>query len=537
MRKKYTIMPFLRTLVIACIFSLQGCGTYNTKTTMEQDLYNGEFAKASTAIDNNRFLKKDRNRLLFLMEKGKVEHLRGNYEASNALLEQAYIMLDDKIQSNVGQTVAANLTNPMSLPYKGEDFEKVTIHYYMALNYFHLGMPNEALVEAKRIDIKLLELNEKYPENKNKYSKDAFSQILQGSIYESTGDINNAFIAYRNAEEIYDKDGGSYLGVAMPMQLKLDLVRTSKQMGFTEDYKKYQTKFDMRPEPVLESAAASVSKKKGKTKKKDEPAKDTTPKPQYSAPYEPIGEAIVFWENGLAPAKDQIILTLSAADHWFYGTYMEDGKVEEIFLPLPIGFDVGTINAVAIPKYRVRETFYSNAAMVIDDKEVFFELGQNFNTVAKQCLKDRMIREIANIITRFAAKKAASAGLGALGKELLGDTGGDLMKLGGDIAGAATEKADTRNWQSLPAKISYMRIQLKEDQTEYTIKKYGPNGIVDTASISIPFKKGLQIVNYYDLGRTQVIPAPPLNTPDATATPDTAPAEAGTITIQQEIKP
>src|SRR5690606_5625481 len=77
----------------------------------------------------------------------------------------------------------------------------------------------EALVEAKRINIKLLEFNEKYSENKNKYSEDAFSQILQGIIYESTGDINNAFIAYRNAYEIYERNNNQYFGVPLPEQL------------------------------------------------------------------------------------------------------------------------------------------------------------------------------------------------------------------------------------------------------------------------------------------------------------------------------
>ena len=32
------------------------------------------------------------------------------------------------------------------------------------------------------------------------------------------------------------------------------------------------------------------------------------------------------------------------------------------------------------------------------------------------------------------------------------------------IANVATEKADTRNWQSLPSQISYLRIPLKKDK-------------------------------------------------------------------------
>jgi len=486
---KNTVSAFAKTAAMLLLAGVYSCGTYNMKTTIEADLYNGNFAKASESIDKNSFLNKDRNRLLYLMEKGKIEHLRGNYTQSNALLEQAYIMIDDKIKTNVGQAVASKLTNPMALPYKGEDFEKVTIHYYMALNYFHLGQSAEALVEAKRIDIKLLELNQKYPENKNKYSRDAFSQILQGIIYESTGDINNAFIAYRNAAEIYDADGGKFFGVAMPDQLKQDLVRTAKLMGFENEYNLYLKKYNVAPyQPVVTGKNGTM----------------VQPTPPV-----PTGEAVIFWENGLAPAKDQIVLSFSAADHWFYATYMEDGKVIDIFLPIPIGFNVGTVNALAIPKYRTRQSFYSNAVVLVNGKEQRFELGQDFNSIAKQCLKDRMLREVVELVTRFAAKKAGSAGLSALGKEMFGKDGGDIFKIAGDIAGAVTEKADTRNWQSLPATISYTRVPLKEGANTFEIKKYGPDSIIDTDKLTIPYQKGLQIVNYFDLGRTQVIPLSP----------------------------
>lgn len=480
--KKIAAAVFKSALLLLLI-GFQSCGTYNSKTTLEADLYSGNFDAAITNIDQNKFLQKDRNKLLYFMEKGKLEHLRGNYENSNALFEQAYIMIDDRIKTNAGQAIAAKFTNPMAEPYKGEDFEKVSIHYYMALNYFMLGMSNEALVEAKRINIKLIELNEKYPENKNRYSEDAFSQILQGLIYESTGDINNAFIAYRNAEEIFNRGDGRFFGTRMPDQLKKDLIRTAGQMGFREEYDAYMKKY-------MPQAEAGTKKNQGAA--------------PLAAKAE--GEAVIFWENGLGPAKDQIVITASTAGPFFYASYMEGDVLEEIIIPIPTGTNLGSINAIAIPKYRERPSYYSKAAVIANGREYDLELAQDFYPIAKQCLKDRMLRETIDLVLRFAAKKAASAGLGALGKELLGDAGGDLVKLGGDIAGAATEKADTRNWQSLPATISYTRVPLKEGDNKFLIKKYGPNGIIDTDTLTIPFKRGLQIVNYFDLGRTQIMP-------------------------------
>ncbi|MCW4467846.1 hypothetical protein OGH69_02625 [Flavobacterium sp. MFBS3-15] len=486
------------------LIALQSCGTYNSKTSeIENDLLTGNFDNAIANIDKNKFLQKDRNRLLYLLEKGKLEHLKGNYEASNNLLEEAYIMIDDKIKTNVGQAIAGKFTNPMAEPYKGEDFEKVTIHYYKALNYFQLGMPDEALVEAKRINIKLLEFNEKYSENKNKYTEDAFSQILQGILYESTGDINNAFIAYRNAEEIFNRDGGRFFGVAMPEQLKKDLLRTTKQLGFIQEHNDYRKKFNVDPDPVpVKKETAKKGKGKGKKEVKEEKIPEPVVVPQ------PTGEAVVFWENGLGPAKDQIVITASGGSGVFYGSYMDGEEFVEILIPIPPGTDIGSINAIAIPKYRKRDNYYSKAAIEVDGKEQVFELGQDFYPIAKQCLKDRMLRETINLVLRFATKKAGSAFLGALAEQALGSTAGQVTKLGADAAGAATEKADTRNWQSLPATISYARVPLKEGDNKFILRKYGPQGI-DTDTLTIPYKKGLQIVNYFDLGRTQVVPVDP----------------------------
>ena len=444
------------------IIALNSCGiTYNDRSyEFQNEVYYRNFDKAASLIEENEFLSKKRNRLLYLMEKGKVEHMSGNYKKSNQLFEEAYILIDDRITANAGQAVAAKLTNPMAAPYRGEDFEKVMIHYYMALNYFQLGMPNEALVEAKRINIKLQELNQKYKKNKNKYTEDTFAQILQGLLYEATGDINNAFIAYRNAEELYVNNNNSYYGVPLPYQLKKDLLRTSKQLGFTQEYNKYASQFNI-PEKEFEKHPA---------------------------------EAVIFWENGLGPAKDQTQITV--VDDAFVA--VNDAN-NSIFIPIPPGTDLG-ITSIAIPKYVQRESYYKGARLKFNNKEENFELVEDFFPIAEQSLHDRMLREVIDIALRVGAKKATSASLGALAKEILGEDAKDLVKVGADIAGAATEKADTRNWQTLPATISYARVPLTENgNNTFIIEKYGKS--TDRDTISIDYKKGLQLVSYFDVGK------------------------------------
>jgi hypothetical protein len=511
--------PFkkLYLLGIGGLLLLSSCGTYQMKTAaVEDNLFDGNFKVAVANIDQNKFLLRDRNRLLYLMEKGKIEYLAGNFAKSNALLEQADMMIDAKIKTSVGQGIASKLTNAQAEPYKGEDFEKVAIHYYKALNYFALGQPDEALVEAKRINIKLTEMNDKYTNNKNKYAADAFSQIVQGILYEAVGDVNNAFIAYRNAEELYAANNNQYYGVPMPTQLKIDLIRTAKQLNFTQEVQDYQKKFGMEPPPEVRRQPLSrvAASRTGRPVRKM-PARRVAKKPAANVatettdtepvlaatPAEPkqLGEVVLFWENGLGPVKGQSKITVGGGGGTTAGAFSDE--TGDLVIAIPAGVNIG-LTAIAIPKYLARESYYQQASITVDGKDRYFELSEDYFSIAKQCLKDRMMREAIDIALRLAAKKTAGKGLSMLADHFLGSTASQVTSLATDVTNVATEKADTRNWQTLPATISYVRIPVKEGDNTFLLKKYGPNGSIDEDQIHITGKPGLQVMSYFDLGRT-----------------------------------
>src|SRR5690606_3118840 len=121
--------------------------------------------------------------------------------------------------------------------------------YYKALNYLQLGDHEEALVEARRITLRTYMQDDKVG-NKNKFSEDAFSLSLQGMIYEAAGDINNAFIAYRNAANVYLENNGKHYGTTMPQQLKTDLLRLAYQNGFNDELQRYASIFGQTYQPA-----------------------------------------------------------------------------------------------------------------------------------------------------------------------------------------------------------------------------------------------------------------------------------------------
>ena len=85
---------------------------------------------------------------------------------------------------------------------------------------------------------------------------------------------------------------------------------------------------------------------------------------------------------------------------------------------------------------------YQQAWLQINDSiEYPVELSENINAIAFKVINDRMFRELGNTILRVAVKKAIENKVRDKDKNL-----GFLVGL----VNTATEKADTRNWQTLP---------------------------------------------------------------------------------------
>ena len=114
---------------------------------------------------------------------------------------------------------------------------------------------------------------------------------------------------------------------------------------------------------------------------------------------------------------------------------------------------------VAFPKYVERPTYFTSSVIKVDTLEYRIELAEDVNRIAFKSLQDRMTLEFSKSLLRAALKKAAEH---AAKKD---DKGfGSLV----GVVNAMTEKADTRNWQTLPHSISYARVPLKEGTNETT---------------------------------------------------------------------
>lgn len=429
------LLKIQKVLVILLVFIFSGCASYHAKSIQYQSqVQDGLFNEASKNIDSNKFLKKKRNKLLYYLEKGKISHLKGDYKTSNELFNQADLFIED-YQKSIKDRIVSIITNPEKKTYNAEDFEKVAIHYYKSLNYIFLNKLDDALVEAKRINLQLQKINEKYPEGKkNRYTSDAFALNLQGLLYEATGNINDAFISYRNSIDLYLLNKGNYFGVPIPEQLKTDVLRTADQLGFINEKERYSKLLDTSYTPVVNKN----------------------------------GEAIIFWENGLIPYKDQTFYSFTVLPGTNSGLLNINNDELGLNLHLPISssnnskgsFSDLDIFNVAFPKYVYRKPYHQTAKIVLDSTDYPFQLAQNYSDIAFKTLKDRTLREIGEVVLRLAVKKTSEYTLKNKNENL-----GALL----GIFNAMTERSDTRNWQTLPSTISYTRVPLKKGKNKIQV--------------------------------------------------------------------
>jgi hypothetical protein len=433
---------------------MSSCATYYQKNeALMNAVYKSNFETAEKILsDDVKFEKVQKNKLLFYLNKGSVLWMNQKYDSSIKYFRKADYFVED-FEKKYTQQIASFLTNKNVTTYAGEDFEQVLIHYYGALNYLMIGDSDAALIEAKRMLQKMQKNTDKY-KSANKYKRDAFAHNLLGIIYDTKGEYNDAYIAYKNAYQVYEEDYQKLLGTPVPNQLKLDLIRTAFLNGFFEEQKQYEVKFGFKFNKSTDLLSNSI---------------------------------VFFWNNGLGPIKEQNSINFSILP-------ANNGWVQIVNHDLGLSFPYKVDNndlldmrffRLALPKYVSREPYYQKAILKYNNKSFDFQIVEDVNAIAFKSLEDRMTKELGEALLRAALKQII---VYKAGKEKK-----DGLALAASIYGAISEQADTRNWQLLPHSINYSRVPLAETENSFEFVAFGKNGQGDfSRNFTLKNKKGTQ---------------------------------------------
>ena len=133
-----------------------------------------------------------KNNIGYLMDLGFIEHYAGNYQESSKYLLEAERLIWEAYTKSISDGFKSFATvNPYKVEYPGEDFENIYINIFCALNFLHMGDLEKALVEVRRVNEKLLYMNDEYEKNFNSLSIETRSKASKIEYY-----TNSALVRY-----------------------------------------------------------------------------------------------------------------------------------------------------------------------------------------------------------------------------------------------------------------------------------------------------------------------------------------------------
>ena len=436
---------------------LTGCsGTFSHYEKVERSLQNGEPAKAVELIEAAEDDYGADNHLLYLMDQGMVLHLAGRYQESNTILEEADKLIEEQYTIRFRNQFSALLLNETQLPYKGEPFEQVLINVIKALNYALLQNWTESLVEARKIDHRLNVFSDRA--QGDEYQEDPFARYLTGILYEIAEDWNNAYVAYRKAEAVYE-DTQAWSGVSIPDTLKTDLIRATAALHLEEDGEHFRMKY---PEvdsvsPMGDDANMAqliVVTYNGRGPKKEDRYIDV--------PVSLDALKLVFLAKGVGGSSTR---ATRGRDTLLYGIH---GRVARIAVPqlIPQRSQVA---------YSLIELASETRTLTTHSQRIY-----DIGAVAEKNLDDVYHQLVVRAVARAAMKMAAAEGIGAGARsKFKGDSRNILVPLVTILVrlfAIGTEEADIRSWRTLPGEIQLARLWIPSGSYNFTINAVDHQG-------------------------------------------------------------
>ena len=402
---------------------------------------NGEWDKTAEVIAGSKdTVYKEADRVMYWLNLGTVQHYAGQYDASQANFVRAEETMQDLWTKSISQEASKFLVSESIQDYPGEDFEKILVYYYTALNQVKKDNLKDALVEARRADEFLKKVQIEYEKEEEKvgtlYKQDAFMLWLVGLFYEIEGSWSDAFLAYKTAADAYAQEYAGKFGAPSPSFLKEDLLRTAQLAGRADVVGELQGQASGKS---LEAAANGMA------------------------------EVVLLHANGEAPYKQEDFI---------------QGRMPD-----------GYILRIAIPKFVPTKHQIAYAEVEAQGQTARTELMEPVARIALDNYAHRLpaitARAIARATIKYVATKAAEKAVKGSGKDSKRALIGALVGIAGNVASAVSEAADLRAWTTLPSEIGVTRMWLPPGEHTLQVRYFGPGGQLGrTDQVAVTLKAG-----------------------------------------------
>jgi hypothetical protein len=446
-RRRWGRALFWAASATAAGLAAASCASYSTRLrALRETVASGNLEQAAARIDKET----EPGELLHHLEQGLVLRLAGDYRASNAELERAEILLEELYTISLSRRGLTFLLHDEADAYRGEEHEASYLHFYRILNFLALEERGAAVVEARRLALRLETLR---AGEAGASRSDPFLEYLTGVLFETSGEWNEALIAYRLAAAGWADSARA--GTGHPPWLAADLSRAAARAGIAA-------------EAVPELAMLAGELEAGRAGSGGEESSG------------PTGDLFVLFEEGWTPAKvsEHVRVPLlrtevewkdspsgeekdersAAAGRAMAERYREHRRTgawpvehTEIAYLLDAAVPVlaeAPVGRAATCRLIVRQADGGG----VGSRAVRTLRLADLAEWTRQAFRERepgiLARTFARALVKYLAKHQAEK------------QGGKLMGILANLLGVATEKADTRAWLLLPGEIQAARLRL-----------------------------------------------------------------------------
>lgn len=153
----------LYIFLLSLVISLASCATANHFAPVDKMVEDDNFSQSVVVLEKNKkIIYRNKDRVLFFLDKGMLSHYAENFKESSSLLQDGERAIEANFAVSVSQEIGTFLLNDTTREYDGEDYEDIYLNVFNALNYYHQGSMEGSLVEIRRMNNKLQNLSVKY---------------------------------------------------------------------------------------------------------------------------------------------------------------------------------------------------------------------------------------------------------------------------------------------------------------------------------------------------------------------------------------
>lgn len=357
-----------------------------------------------------------RDVLLYDLDRSTLLHDANQPLPSDQLLADAQQYITDSYTKSVSASASRLLVNDLTTPYYAADYETALTFMYRAMNFLQQNDVMSAGVEARKAVFFLDHLRGQKTKG---YTDDPFVQYMASLIFESTGELSDARIARQNALNAYQKRGW--------------------------------------------------------------------PIPQFSVPSNAsqYGEVIIVHYVGQVPLKKSQTIQLA----WHRILAFANAPVEnagpispEVENAIRAGI-TGSSITVAYPVLENQPYYIVASTAEVNGQRVALQPMSNVSELATKDLEDKLpgiwFRVATRaVLRRIAAVQARHAVESSRDNKSHASSLGWLAEMAVGVWGAAVEKADTRQWFTLPASIYMTRLFVEPGTQDIRLLLQNENGQV-----------------------------------------------------------